>query len=176
MPPPPPPLQFEFSHVLIFFVALILVADGCIVAKRLRQCKREWFISQSMKSEDIKARYEADKASPYFYWSRTREIMEFQIVEAQFFRAFSLPSDFDMAIFLAHNANVMFEELLDVSVFDWSSIILLCGLIIGIGEGAKAANGGEAHAAKSVRVLFLLYSAPLCVRRSPCSCLFALLS
>lgn len=128
--------SIDFSHIVLFFMALFFVVHACFIILLSKQVSDEYQHHHYMMTRDILDQIKNNTSywGEYFYkhkWipgSHLRKLVEFKIIHGLFRDAFSLPQSFNFAAYLTGYHEKYALELLDVGVFSWMVMIAFAGL------------------------------------------------
>lgn len=112
-------LPFEFAHVLVFMVALCLIAFVPAALRILRNTETHWDALDAAKSDDIIDKLAADAAP---VGSFEREAAYHRATMHAFCVTMKLPPTFDFAVYQRHALTDHLLELLEVSAGSWIAV------------------------------------------------------
>jgi hypothetical protein len=132
--------SFEFSHVLIFFVGVILVIQGINTALSTASIKREWSAAANEDTDAIIENYQRKMAwwNPFFYFSPEYEMLQYYVLKRLFVlgqkadpnsRIMKEIEDFDFGMYLEINLNMLVVDFVEIEEGTWVMTMLVGGLI-----------------------------------------------
>ena len=128
-------LPFEFAHVLVFMVALCLIAFVPAALRVLRNTKRRWDALDAAK-HDVVIDKLAGGSAPR--GSFEREAAHHRATMHSFCATMNLPPTFDFAVYQRHALTHHLLELLEVSSSSWVVVGTAAGLIHAVSANAAA--------------------------------------
>lgn len=128
-------LPFEFAHVLVFMVALCLIAFVPASLHILRNTERHWDALDAAKSDDIIDKLAAGAAPA---GSFEREAAYHRATMHAFCATMNLPLTFDFAVYQRHALTDHLLELLEVSVGSWVVVGAVAALIYAVSSNTAA--------------------------------------
>jgi hypothetical protein len=147
-------LSFEFSHILIFFVACLLVIQGVNLAITSTSIKKKWASAKAMDRAQIAANYEKKMGGCLFFLSDDYENAQWWLLRKLFMQGqaasetgakvlrIEKESGFDFGMYLETNLNFLVVDFVEIEDFTWAFLaavgIAITGLYIkgySIGHG-----------------------------------------
>eukprot|EP01043_Picozoa_sp_COSAG02_P007031 COSAG02_NODE_206_length_29144_cov_12.855121_31_plen_551_part_00 len=128
-------LPFEFAHVLVFMVALCLIAFVPAALRILRDTENHWDALDAAKTDDIIDKL-AGGAAPA--GSFEREAAYHRATMHAFCATMNLPPTFDFSVYQRHALTDHLLELLEVSAGSWAAIGATAALIYAVSSNAAA--------------------------------------
>jgi hypothetical protein len=147
-------LSFEFSHVLIFFVACLLVIQGLNLAVTSSKIKKNWARAKNMAKDDIAAAFEKNMGNSFFILSPAYEHLRWWLLRKLFLqgqaategsKVLKLP-DFDFGMYLEINLNFLVVDFVEIEEATWAITafvgtairgVYFLGHSTGSGDGVK---------------------------------------
>jgi hypothetical protein len=123
-------VAFEYAHIIIFFVALVLVVQAVRFNLYAVKVKHFYTITAKIEEQNLISNFANEKDSRFFWNSSLRERMEFQIMRKFFLDFYGLPFHFDFAAYAREALNERMLSVMEISVSSWLLLILFCLLNI----------------------------------------------
>ena len=126
-------LPFEFAHVLVFIVALCLIAFVPAALRILQDTERRWDALDAAKADDVLDKLAAGAAP---IGSFERDVAHLRVVMHAFSATMKLPPTFDFAVYQRHALTDHLLELLEVPASSWAAVAATAALIHALHSGS----------------------------------------
>eukprot|EP00937_MAST-01D_sp_MAST-1D-sp2_P001062 g1062.t1 len=170
---------FEFAHILIFFVALVLIVQALLSFRHMARVNAAWRAQALRPTSKLKEQWDDvhDRARrrrlncclrlrrlvcESAAHRRLRHEIRFHVLRSIFLDRASLPLDFDFATYLSHCLTHRIGEVVEVDKSSWAAMfVITCGLgAVASWAWASPAAGeqGVAGTTWSLDALVIAYS------------------
>jgi hypothetical protein len=133
-------LSVDFAHVCLFFMALFFVVHACVLIFLSISLSTEYQQIHFMDTQTIINKIKEISSTFYFHWykskyipgSKLRKLVEFKIIHILFKECYLLPQSFNYPLYLSKCYEKYALELLEMGVFSYTILLLMCLLNYGI--------------------------------------------
>ena len=138
---------FELSHLLVFFMAVALLAHSLYFAFISRAAFRKWHKMETMHVVEVARRRllrpEARRGTVRRLCcgrGSSLEYIHFHVLRSHFIACYGLNSDFSFSCYLQQSTVATITDLLDISSAAWACIAVLVALTLPAGPAVKLIN------------------------------------
>jgi hypothetical protein len=164
-------VSFEFSHVLIFFVACLLVIQGLNLAITSSAIKRNWAAAKNVDPTLLAANFKTQMGSPFFFLSKNYEQVRWRLLHKLFMRGqaatetgtkiikIEKEAGFDFGMYLEMNLNELIVDIAEIESATWIFTALVGIIITGLYlAGGSIGHGDGVHEFCIIGYCGLLYT------------------
>jgi hypothetical protein len=131
-------ISFEFSHVLLFCIALFYALQAVCLAFAVAQSQNHWRTLDDLRTKDIIHLVHNASSGRFgtmrLYLSRVCTLAEFFLIKHLFIRSHGLPASFNFATYVQRNMQFRVKEQLEISIGTWLVLLIMVSVASLVGK------------------------------------------